>query len=194
MQPCRGMGHRPHAGGGHGLHPAGGRHGRRYRHGRGHRRHQHRHSAGHGAIRIPPHAGHRQPPPITPCPRARSPCPPTSTTPLSHAPISSSGRRTRSGIPTPQVLAEVQTPEIAPGGTATVAIDVNADNAVLTSIAEWGPKPLRVDFHTDGTSVETHTFLTRSTEGLNGAATPGAERHRGPAAVQHPSGRSTRMT
>ena len=76
------------------------------------------------------------------------------------------------GIPTPQVLAEVQTPDIAPGGTATVAIDVDADNAVLTSIAEWGPKPLRVDFHTDGTSVETHTFLTRSAEGLNGAATP----------------------
>ena len=61
MQPCRGMGHRPHAGGGHGLHPAGGRHGRRHRHGRGHRRHQHRHGAGHGAIRIPPHAGHHQP-------------------------------------------------------------------------------------------------------------------------------------
>ena len=76
------------------------------------------------------------------------------------------------GIPTPQVLAEVQTPDIAPGGTATVAIDADADNAVLTSIAEWGPKPLRVDFHTDGTSVETHTFLTRSAEGLNGAATP----------------------
>ena len=90
------------------------------------------------------------------------------------------------GIPTPQVLAEVQTPDIAPGGTATVAIDVDADNAVLTSIAEWGPKPLRVDFHTDGTSVETHTFLTRSAEGLNGAATPRAERHRGPAVVQHP--------
>lgn len=76
------------------------------------------------------------------------------------------------GIPTPHVIGEIQTPTIAPGRTASVSLDADAGNSALASITEWGPKPLRIAFHTEGTDLETHTFLTRSSDGLHAASTP----------------------
>ena len=76
------------------------------------------------------------------------------------------------GIPTPQVLAESTTPGIAAGTTSSISIDVAADDETLSSILEWGPKPVRLTFRAGDVTSETHTFLTRSSEGLHGQQTP----------------------
>ena len=83
-----------------------------------------------------------------------------------------------SRIPARDQLGTVETPSINPGASATVNIDVAPDNARLTAIATWGPKPLLVRFHADDDSgskdenVDVHTFLTRSSDGLRTAGTP----------------------
>lgn len=75
-------------------------------------------------------------------------------------------------IPTPDVLAETATPAIAPGSSATVSIDVPADNTVLSSIVEWGPKPLQITLQSDDSTILVHSFLTRSADGLYDMQTP----------------------
>ena len=45
-------------------------------------------------------------------------------------------------IPTPNELGSVDVPSIPAGGTATVTIEVNANQQTLASIGSWGPKPL----------------------------------------------------
>ncbi|WP_240541333.1 DUF6049 family protein [Bifidobacterium santillanense] len=74
-------------------------------------------------------------------------------------------------IPTPSSLGSASVPEIAPGATATVSIDVKADDGALGRIANWGPKPLLLSYAHDDDSAQLRTFLTRSSDGL-GNATP----------------------
>lgn len=75
-------------------------------------------------------------------------------------------------IPTPNNLATVNVPAITAGSTATVAIDVTADQQTLASMRSWGPKPLNLYYAAGDTHEELHSFLTRSADGLNTAQTP----------------------
>lgn len=76
------------------------------------------------------------------------------------------------GIPTPQELAHTQTPAVAPGDAAAVPIDVAADSETLSSITDWGPKPVYVRLQAGHTTADLRTFLTRSSDGLSGTRTP----------------------
>ncbi|NEG55629.1 DUF6049 family protein [Bifidobacterium platyrrhinorum] len=80
--------------------------------------------------------------------------------------------QSESPIPTTSQLGEAAVPALQPGGNATVTIDAGADADALTRMLNWGPKPLLVSYTHDDTTVETHTFLTRSSAGLNNANTP----------------------
>ena len=80
-------------------------------------------------------------------------------------------------IPTPDELGSVAVPAIPAGGSATVSVDVDSSQHALTSIPSWGPKPLLLTYNaTDGSQAdvqaETHSFLTRSGDGLTTAKTP----------------------
>lgn len=75
-------------------------------------------------------------------------------------------------IPAPNELGSVAVPALAPGQSTTVAINAKADNAALTSIMTWGPKPLLAVYAHDDENVELHSFLTRSSAGLAAAQTP----------------------
>lgn len=78
-----------------------------------------------------------------------------------------------SGIPAVDVLGTAEVPRIDAGATASVTVDVPADDAVLQSFTSWGPKPLLLSLSSGGAVVaRTHTFLTRSQDGLNGEQTP----------------------
>lgn len=76
-------------------------------------------------------------------------------------------------IPTPNELGSVDVPSIPAGGTATVTIEVNANQQTLASIGSWGPKPLMLSY-TVGNQIlaDLPSFLTRSSDGLNTATTP----------------------
>ena len=75
-------------------------------------------------------------------------------------------------IPAPNELGSVAVPALAPGQSTTVTINAKADNAALTSIMTWGPKPLLAVYAHDDENVELHSFLTRSSAGLAAAQTP----------------------
>ena len=75
-------------------------------------------------------------------------------------------------IPAPNELGSVAVPALAPGQSTTVAINAKADNAALTSIVTWGPKPLLAVYAHDDENVELRSFLTRSSAGLAAAQTP----------------------
>lgn len=92
-----------------------------------------------------------------------------------------------SRIQVPNQIGEVNVPPIAKGEKTSVAIDANPDQPSLKNMLSWGPKPVRVDYsfvrnpsENAGTSSKsqdnylnsTHTFLTRSSDGLNTANTP----------------------
>ena len=77
-------------------------------------------------------------------------------------------------------LGAVSTPAIEPGDSATVNIDVAAQDSRLVAITTWGPKPLLIqyeanahdDAQTQRVRTTIHSFLTRSTDGLNTVNTP----------------------
>ncbi|NMN01022.1 hypothetical protein G1C96_1604 [Bifidobacterium sp. DSM 109958] len=77
-------------------------------------------------------------------------------------------------IPTRTVLGSAQVEALAPGATAQAQVDVTADNAGLTAITTWGPKPLRISLSagTRAATATLNTFLTRSTDGVRSADTP----------------------
>ncbi|MCI1219734.1 MAG: DUF6049 family protein, partial [Bifidobacterium sp.] len=83
-------------------------------------------------------------------------------------------------IPTPDQLGQADVSELAPDASATVSIDVPADFNRLTAMANWGPKPVRIEYRiaqdTQDTKqsiiAQTTTFLTRSSDGLKTADTP----------------------
>lgn len=76
-------------------------------------------------------------------------------------------------IPAPDVLGEVGVPEITAGGTATVTVDVAADQQTLANMRSWGPKPLQLTYTAGNHApVVMHSFLTRSSDGLDAAQTP----------------------
>lgn len=95
-------------------------------------------------------------------------------------------------IPTPNTLGTAVVPELKAGSNAQVSVDAAADQEGLKAIATWGPKPLAVSYAAgDATDpatgmttgpaspeefearhAQTHTFLTRSNDGLNGVETP----------------------
>lgn len=75
-------------------------------------------------------------------------------------------------IPTRSILGTADVPQLSPGDSTVVTVDAAADADALARITVWGPKPLLVSYEHDGTGEAIHTFLTRSAEGLNNAATP----------------------
>ncbi|WEV75364.1 DUF6049 family protein [Bifidobacterium sp. ESL0800] len=92
-----------------------------------------------------------------------------------------------SRIQVPNQIGQVNVPEIAKGEKTSVTIDANPDQQSLKNMLSWGPKPVRVDYSfvrnssDEGKSASksqkpylntTHTFLTRSGDGLNTANTP----------------------
>ncbi|MDF7663095.1 DUF6049 family protein [Bifidobacterium sp. ESL0763] len=90
-----------------------------------------------------------------------------------------------SRITVPNEIGRTNVPALAKGASTTVSIDVNADNPALAQMVSWGPKPVRVSYGPadapqsgrggdamDENYATTHTFFTRSTDGLNTADTP----------------------
>lgn len=75
-------------------------------------------------------------------------------------------------IPTPNLLDSVDVPSIKAGGSTTVSFNVPADNQTLSMMPSWGPKPLQLVYVAGDAQAELHSFLTRSTDGLNTAQTP----------------------
>ena len=77
-------------------------------------------------------------------------------------------------IPTRNTLGTAQISHLAAGASTTVTVNAPADNASLTAITTWGPKPLRISLDTGsaGRSVTLTSFLTRSTDGVRNAETP----------------------
>ena len=55
---------------------------------------------------------------------------------------------------------------IPAGGTATVTIEVNANQQTLASIGSWGPKPLMLSYIVGNQILaDLPSFLTRSSDG-----------------------------
>ncbi|WEV64079.1 DUF6049 family protein [Bifidobacterium sp. ESL0732] len=92
-----------------------------------------------------------------------------------------------SRIQVPNQIGQVNVPPIAKGEKTSVTIDANPDQESLKNMLSWGPKPVRIDYsfvrdsnddsNTSSKSQSpylnvTHTFLTRSTDGLQTANTP----------------------
>ncbi|WP_169172880.1 DUF6049 family protein [Bifidobacterium oedipodis] len=84
-------------------------------------------------------------------------------------------------IPTPDELGSASVPAMPAGDSVTVSVDVDSNQHTLASIPSWGPKPLLVSYSTTNepqgeqqaeTQAETHSFLTRSGDGLTTAKTP----------------------
>ncbi|KAB8287306.1 hypothetical protein DSM100688_1665 [Bifidobacterium ramosum] len=74
-------------------------------------------------------------------------------------------------IPMLDGLAEADVPALDAGASASVTL--TADKDTLARIITWGPKPVAVTYVVDGVSrARSHTFLTRSTDGLNLVETP----------------------
>ena len=74
----------------------------------------------------------------------------------------------KSRIQTPQYLGFTDVSELAEGKSETFTIDIPADNAILSSIKRWGPKPVSLIYHSKNyKKIEIlHTFMTRSQDGL----------------------------
>lgn len=92
-----------------------------------------------------------------------------------------------SRIQVPNQIGQASVPTIAKGEKTSVTIDANPDQPSLKNMLSWGPKPVRIDYsfvrdttgngNTSSKSGNnyfntTHTFLTRSTDGLKTAGTP----------------------
>jgi hypothetical protein len=92
-----------------------------------------------------------------------------------------------SRIQVPNQLGQVAVPPIDKGGKTTVVIDANPDQPSLKNLISWGAKPVRLTYafptstsngNTNAASsgastiITVHTFLTRSSDGLNNASTP----------------------
>ncbi|KFI49548.1 DUF6049 family protein [Bifidobacterium biavatii] len=74
-------------------------------------------------------------------------------------------------IPMMDDLGSVAVPALTPG--ASTAVTVSASKESLERIATWGPKPIRVSYVSgDELRAQTHSFLTRSSDGLNTINTP----------------------
>lgn len=78
---------------------------------------------------------------------------------------------------TPVEAARADTPKIAAGKTADVHISVAANSPFLSSITTWGVKPITFVYEartSSGTTSDAriNTVVTRSHDGLPGAATP----------------------
>ena len=74
-------------------------------------------------------------------------------------------------IPARDILGNVDVPELAAGASTTVEITVEPEG--LNGIVSWGPKPLALVYVAgERAQAITHSFLTRSTDGLNNASTP----------------------
>ena len=70
-------------------------------------------------------------------------------------------------IPTPNELGSVDVPSIPAGGTATVTIEVNANQQTLASIGSWGPKPLMLSYIVSNRIAETTTSSTSTSSKSN---------------------------
>lgn len=79
-----------------------------------------------------------------------------------------------SRITVPNELGRANVPALAKDAATTISIDVNADNETLKELVSWGPKPVRVSYTSSSGQdyAATHTFFTRSSDGLNTAGTP----------------------
>jgi hypothetical protein len=78
-----------------------------------------------------------------------------------------------SPIPTPDELGRINVPQLDAGASATVSLDIPADQAHLKALATWGPKPLLIEYNNQqGQMSQAHTFMTRSSDGLDTAGTP----------------------
>ncbi|MEE1296778.1 MAG: DUF6049 family protein [Bifidobacterium sp.] len=77
-------------------------------------------------------------------------------------------------IDTPDLLLNLDVPEVAAGGTATVTGHLEAGDSALAVLHDWGPRPLAVLYASgDGArNARLNTYLTRSQDGLGGAKTP----------------------
>lgn len=76
-------------------------------------------------------------------------------------------------IPVPDKLGDSNVPTIAAGGSATLIVDIPASQSTLANLRNWGPKPLLITYEQGGKILASaHTFLTRSSDGLNTADTP----------------------
>lgn len=75
-------------------------------------------------------------------------------------------------IPMPDTLGQVDVPAIDAGAKATVSVDVAADQDRLSAILSWGPKPVLIRYASANNRADSHTFLTRSSDGLQTAGTP----------------------
>lgn len=92
-----------------------------------------------------------------------------------------------SRIQVPNQLGQTAVPQIDKGGKVSVNIDADPNQPSLKNMVSWGPKPVRLSYafpastsnsNTNAASSRTsnpvtvHTFLTRSSDGLNSANTP----------------------
>ena len=76
-------------------------------------------------------------------------------------------------IPTSNTIGQADVPELQPGTSTKVSIDADANQQSLTAINSSGPKPVELDYTANGEELSTtHTFVTRTTDGLNTPSTP----------------------
>lgn len=85
-------------------------------------------------------------------------------------------------VPTPLTLDTESVPALKKGGSTTLHVGLEADDAALGRIHSWGAKPLLLNYHTltdteqtaDQTAVDSqlHSYFTRSHDGFKEAATP----------------------
>lgn len=77
-------------------------------------------------------------------------------------------------IPCPDGLGTTNVSAIDSGKHATVSIRVEQDSEALAKLTSWGPRPLALQYTADDVQqpAVTHTFLTRSWDGLATTRTP----------------------
>ncbi|WP_338023127.1 DUF6049 family protein [Bifidobacterium miconis] len=74
-------------------------------------------------------------------------------------------------IPMMDDLGSVSVPELTPGASASVTVSASKES--LGRIATWGPKPILVSYVSgDRPLAQTHSFLTRSSAGMNAIDAP----------------------
>lgn len=75
-------------------------------------------------------------------------------------------------IPTPRQLAQVDLPALESGQSTQLRFDVPADNQILSSAMNWGPKPLLIWAQAGQQSAVSHTFVTKANNNTAGATPP----------------------
>jgi hypothetical protein len=85
-------------------------------------------------------------------------------------------------VPTPLTLDTESVPALKKGGSTTLHVGLESDDAALGRIHSWGAKPLLLNYHAltdteqtaDQTAVDSqlHSYFTRSHDGFKEAATP----------------------